>query len=184
MISNEAEADIDPRKIAAIVYDDRVAIDSLITAFASELSATGTRVAGLVQVPPLDGRCGPRTPMRLLDVATGETLEMCSTNTGGEAPSCRLDPERFARASDHLLTLCEGYADLLLISRFGKMEAQGKGFRGAIARAVERRLPVLTAVRRGLLPGWFEFTGDIGTVLDARFWVLQQWWREIGPLRS
>jgi nucleoside-triphosphatase THEP1 len=121
--------------------------------------------------------------MRLRDVATGQSFMMCLDGEG-PAADCHLDHERFEQASNRLLALCETDADLLFVSRFGKMEARGRGFRAAIAKAVERRLPVLTAVRRGLVPNWFEFTGGTGTLLDARLWVLRQWWREIAPLRS
>jgi hypothetical protein len=183
MTACEPETEVDPRKLATVVYDDRVSIDSLLTAFASELRAAGTRIAGLVQLPSATGGCGPGSPMRLWDVATGQTFLMCS---GGEGPgpSCHLDLERFEQASNRLLALCDTDASLLFVSRFGKMEARGRGFRAAIAKAVERRLPVLTAVQRGRVPNWFEFTGGMGSLLDARLWVLRQWWQEIAPVRG
>jgi hypothetical protein len=120
--------------------------------------------------------------MRLRDVATGDVLPLCQP-LGASADGCRLDPERFAQAASRMRKVCEADADLVFVSRFGKMEANGKGFREVMALAVERGVPVLTAVRRGLVDNWFGFTGGVGTVLDAHLWVLEQWWREIAPLR-
>ena len=182
MTACEPETEIDPRRLATVVYDDRVSIDSLLTTFASELSAAGTRIAGLIQLPSATGGCGPGSPMRLWDVATGQTFVMCSDGEGQTA-SCHLDLERFEQASNRLLALCDTDADLLFVSRFGKMEARGRGFRAAIAKAVQRRLPVLTAVQRGRVPNWFDFTAGMGTLLDARLWILRHWWREIAPVR-
>ena len=42
---------IDPRNIAAIVYDDGVAVDSLLSVFAADLVAAGTRIGGVIHVP-------------------------------------------------------------------------------------------------------------------------------------
>ncbi len=174
------EMEIDPRKLAAVVYDDRVSIDSLVAEFASDLSSTGIRIAGFIQVARDEAGCGPGAPMCLLDVATGQILPMCR-DLGQQGQTCRLDLERFDAAASGLVTACEGDADLIFVSRFGKMEAHGRGFREGMARAVERGRPMLTAVRRGLVHSWFAFTGEVGTVLDARLWVLKQWWREIAP---
>jgi nucleoside-triphosphatase THEP1 len=174
------DIEIDPRKLAAVVYDDHVAIDALLTAFAADLRAEGARIAGFIQLSRMESGGGPGAPMRLQDVATGEVLPICQ-EIGANAGDCRLDPERFQEAARRLRGACEAEADLIFVSRFGKMEAEGRGFRDPIARAVENGRPVLTALRRGLIQSWFTFTGGVGTLLDTQLWVLKQWWREIAP---
>jgi hypothetical protein len=172
--------ELDPRKLAAVVYDDRVAIDALLGAFARDLEAAGTRISGLLQLPKEDSGCGPEMPLRLRDLATDEVLPMCQA-LGPYSQSCRLDPARFQEAATRLQRACMSDAQLVFVSRFGKLEARGQGFRREIAVAVEHARPVLTAVKRSLVHNWFEFTGGVGTVLDAHLWVLNDWWRELGP---
>jgi molybdate transport system ATP-binding protein len=172
----------DPRRLAAVVYDDRVSIDSLLAAFAAELLTAGTHVAGVIQVRDESG-CGPNAPARVRDVATGELLSLCKT-VGGPSPNCRLDDALFDRAASHIRAGCEAGADLVVVSRFGRLEADGRGFREEMGLAMRASRPLLTAVRRGLVHRWFDFTGGIGTVLDARLWVLRDWWSEIAPRRG
>ncbi len=63
-------AAIDPKRLAAIVYDDGVAVDALMTSFARELVEAGVNARGIVQLPPDPPGCGPGAPMRLRDAAT------------------------------------------------------------------------------------------------------------------
>jgi molybdate transport system ATP-binding protein len=170
----------DPRLFAAVVYDDRVSIDTLLGTFAADLEAAGTKVGGVIQISEEPG-CGPGSPLRLRDVATGEILPICETV---EQRFCRLNSERFDRAASHIRAACATDAELIVVSRFGKMEARGEGFRDEITTAIRSGRRLLTAVRRGLVHNWFEVAGDVGTVLDARLWVLRNWWSEIAPRRN
>lgn len=74
---------------------------------------------------------------------------------------------------------CNSDVDLIFVSRFGKLEARGLGLREEFALAVETGRPVLTALHRGLVHNWFEFTGGVGTLLEARLFVLRDWWRAV-----
>lgn len=165
----------DPRLVAAVVYDDCVSIDLLLAAFAAELATAGTKIAGVIQLTEERG-CGPGAPMRLMDVATGEILPICRTLG---AQSCRVDGERFTGAAARIRAACDGEAELVFVSRFGAVEAHGYGFRGEMELVIRRERPLLTAVRRGFVHNWFELTGGVGTLLDARLWVLRNWWSEL-----
>ncbi|HXX70391.1 MAG TPA: DUF2478 domain-containing protein [Polyangiaceae bacterium] len=169
---------LDPRRIAAVVYDDGVAVDDLLLAFVRELLDAGVPLGGVLHVPRGPAGCGPTAPMQLRDVATGEVFPIChDRGHGGE--DCCLDPAKLRHAADRIRAATESVVDLIVVSRFGKEEARGKGFRDELARAVLSGRPVLTAVRRGLVDNWFSFTDGIGTVLDARLWVLRDWWSEL-----
>lgn len=170
-------ASADPRRFAAVVYDDRVSIDALLGAFAADLMRSGLHLAGVIQVPHEDG-CGPRALSRVRDVATGELLPICRT-VGG---SCRPDRARFERAASPIREGFRTGADLIVVSRFGRLEADGRGFGGEVRQSIATGQPLITAVRRGHVHRWFDFTGGVGTVLDAHLWVLHHWWREITPL--
>jgi molybdate transport system ATP-binding protein len=169
---------LDPRKIAAVVYDDGVAVDELLLVFVGDLANEGVRVGGVVQLPRGGPGCGPAALLRLRDISSGEVFPICQDRRG-EGGDCCLDPLKLREAGGRILAATRSRTDLVLISRFGKEEARGQGFREEWAGAVLRGRPVLTAVRRAMVENWFTSTGGIGTLLDARLWVLKDWWRDI-----
>ncbi len=169
----------DPVRLAAIVYDDAVAVDALMGAFAREMVDKGVRAGGLLQLPP-DGACGPGAPMRLQDVTTGEILPICQ-DLGPGAGSCKLDLGALASAAQRLRRAAELPSDLFFVSKFGKQEAEGRGFRDELAYAVLNNRTVLTAVKRGLVHRFLDFTGGAGTLLDHRLFVLRDWWADLPP---
>jgi molybdate transport system ATP-binding protein len=171
---------IDPRRIAAVVYDDGVAVDSLLSVFAADLVAHGARLGGIIQLPRSEPGCGPNALRQLRDLETGELVPLCRAVVRQAGKSCALDPESIQRAAQRIRTATLGGADILFLSRFGRLEAAGRGFSEALCLAVQRGGPVLTAVRRGLTDNWLSATGGIGTLLDARLWVLRDWWNELG----
>jgi hypothetical protein len=165
---------VDPRKIVAVVYDDGVAVDLLLGVFAENLAARGVRVGGTLQVPPPATGCGPLAPRCVRDVATGEIHPVCRVDGAGE---CHFDTAKLREAAARIRSASEGGADILFFSRFGKEEGRGGGLCKELAQAVDQERPALTAVRRGLVHNWLAFTGGIGTLLHARLWVLEDWWR-------
>jgi len=170
--------ELDPRKLAAIVYDDGVAIDALLRALAADLARRGVRIGGVIQRSRLEAGCGPKAPMALEDVATGETFPICQV-LGPSAQGCSFDPSRLFEGRTRVRRAVEAGAELVFVSRFGKEEARGRGFCPELAEAILSGCPVLTAVARGRADNWFAFTGGIGTLLESRLWVLERWWAEI-----
>jgi molybdate transport system ATP-binding protein len=175
---------IDPRRMAAVVYDDGVAIDLLLAVFAADLVAAGAQLGGVLHVPRLGPGCGPQALMQLRDLETGDIITLCQAE-GMSGNGCTLDPAGIGHAARRIRAASEGDVDLVLLSRFGRQEAAGQGYSDALSLAVQKRRPVLTAVRRGLADNWLAACGGIGTVLEARLWVMKGWWRELGvPLRG
>ncbi len=164
-----------PANLAAIVYDDGAVADALLHGFARELLAAGEAVQGLVQLPhcpPGQQDCGP---MALQDLGSGAVLSICQ-DLGAGASGCRLDGAALADAAQRLRDAAERPSRLLVVSKFGKQEAGGGGFRDGIAHAVAEGRCVLTAVKRSLLPDWQEFTGGDATLLPPDAAALRQWW--------
>jgi molybdate transport system ATP-binding protein len=170
------EAHPDPRRIAAVVYDDGVAVDELLLAFARDLVESGVRVGGIIQMPR--ETCGPRAPMCIRDVATGEVLPICRT-VGTAETDCAFDPSKLRSAAERIRTAAETGADLVFVSRFGKEEARGGGFRKEMLLAASEGRTVLAAARRGHVGNWLDMNDGIGTLLDARLWVMHCWWNEL-----
>jgi hypothetical protein len=65
--------------------------------------------------------------------------------------------------------------DLLILNRFGKGEAEGRGFRDVMSQALLAGIPVLTAVRETYAAEWQEFSGDMGYDLEPEFAAVMGW---------
>jgi len=169
---------LDPNRIAAVVYEDGPSVDRLMTDFARELLRSGVDARGIVQLPPDEEGCGPGALMMLMAVASGEALPLCQ-NLGPGAGSCCLDTSALTSAGMRLRADAATRSDILFVSKFGKQEAAGRGFRDEIAFAVGEGRVVLTAVKRNLVGRWLEFTGGQGALLDAQPWVVRDWWSDL-----
>ena len=58
--------------------------------------------------------------------------------------------------------------DLLIINKFGKEEAHGRGLRAAIAEALIAEIPLVIGVSTQNLRDFLTFVGDSATRLEAR----------------
>ena len=64
---------------------------------------------------------------------------------------------------------------LLIVNKFGKIEADGGGMRGAIAQAVELGIPVLVGVPARNLDRWRAFAGPLAVELPAEPAAITGW---------
>lgn len=156
-ISCEAQDSLHPLPLGVLVYDDSLGADNLLAQSALALAASGYRLGGVVQANA--ARPGRRKcDMYLRDLLSGEEV-LISDDRGNEAKGCRLNPTAFVRAIVWgERALAEG-VDLLILNKFGKQEAQGKGFRPLIAEALISGIPVVLGVSRLNLGACLEFAG-------------------------
>ncbi|RMD94220.1 MAG: DUF2478 domain-containing protein [Alphaproteobacteria bacterium] len=156
---------------------DHGAGDALIARAAEVLMARGLRIAGAVQLnrePEGGGRC--EMDLRVL---TGEEVVRISQDLGQCAEGCRLDPEGLERAVGLVEAALrrEGAArpEILIVNKFGKQEAEGRGFRPAIGQAVAEGIPVLTAVAEGQREAFLGFAGEFAQPVAARLEAIVDW---------
>jgi hypothetical protein len=110
--------------LAAIVYTARDGPDRLLLDFVNDLRRAGRRPLGLVQL----GRnpfCDSRT-IRLLRLPSGEVVSLHHDPASG-ARQCGLESERLVGTAGALAAAIGAGADLVVINRFGKLEAEGQG---------------------------------------------------------
>jgi hypothetical protein len=69
---------------------------------------------------------------------------------------------------------------LLVVNKFGKIEADGGGLRAAIALAVDSAIPVLVGVPARNLARWRAFAGELAVELPAETAALESWLRSQG----
>jgi hypothetical protein len=159
--------------ILAVVYTDGLAADKFLAGWGYALRAAGLSVAGLVQLNTFErdpGKCD----MAVEELFSGTVLQL-SEDRGKEASGCRLDRSILTQAAGLLLTALEDRPDILVLNKFGKVEAEGEGLRDALAKAVELGVPILVGVPFRNLDQWRLFAGDMAEECPVDSPLIQSW---------
>lgn len=169
--------------LAAAISEDGARTDALFAEFAARRRAEGFELIGALQERAPGSR--PDGPCALaLRLLPGAQLIRISQDLGPLATGCRLDNAALAEAAGAIgAALQAAFAAgrppaLLLLNRFGKAEAEGQGFRDAIAEALGAGVPVLTATGPRQQAGFAEFAGEFGRLLPCEAPALEAWWAE------
>lgn len=154
-----ALASAQPAPILALVYDDGPTAEAVIRRVVRLVEATGLSVAGLIQrdIPRPDRR---RCDMILEDLGSGTRIPI-SEDRGPEARGCHLDLDALGRASLMVEDAIRAGADLAILNKFGKEEAEGRGFRAVIALALEHAVPLMIGVPRRNLEAFRTFADGL-----------------------
>lgn len=137
-------------------------MNALLGQVAVTLQAEGVVLAGVVQVNDGTGRdCA----MDLHLLGGGEVVRI-SQNLGPGSQGCRLDADALERAVGLVEARLEAGVDLLIINKFGKQEADGRGFRPLIGQALTRGIPVVIAVTEGHRAAFAQFAQGFGQALE------------------
>ena len=130
-------------RIAYVSLQGRGRTDQLIAEVADRLTAEGLRLAGTVQSNherPNRKKCD----MDLRVLPDGPVVRI-SEDRGELARGCILDSGALEQTVHEVERRLDG-ADILIVNKFGKREAEGKGLAPVIAEALHRGLPVLVGV--------------------------------------
>jgi nucleoside-triphosphatase THEP1 len=159
--------------ILAIVYSDGLAADRLISELGYRLRDAGVKVAGIVQhneFNPSREKCD----MDVEELASGELLRV-SEDRGKDARGCRLNHSALTQAAALLSQALQNDPEIIVVNKFGKLEAEGKGVRGALAEAVELGIPVLVGVPYRNIEQWRLFAGGLAEECELGSPRLQEW---------
>lgn len=158
-------------KIACTIADGRGETNRLLAEVARELAGKDIRLCGTVQVDtdrPADHRCD----MDVIVLPDGPVLRI-SQSLGPGSRGCRLDPATLEEAVGLSAVRLAAGADLLIVNKFGKHEAEGHGFRELIAEALSRDVPVLVGLNKLNRDAFYEFcpeadelAPDTGPIVD------------------
>lgn len=163
-------------RIATLTADRRGAVDAVLSEVARRLTAEGFGLAGVVRAPAtrdLHDHCDMDLAVLPLGVAV-----RISQDLGKAATSCRLDAAALEEAAAAVETsLARGPVDLLIVNKFGQREAEGRGFRPAIALALERGIPVLVGVPEGHRAAFARFAEDLAVALPVAAEPVLDWCR-------
>jgi molybdate transport system ATP-binding protein len=166
-----------PLNLAAIVYRPADDVDDLLARFAGDLIGRGHRLGGIVQRNVKDER-GQRERMEVIDLMTGREVRICQY-LGRDAAACKLNPAGLAEAATLVTRAVAAGVELVVVNKFSKQEAAGRGLRAEMADAVTAGLPLLTAVSDSCYGAWMGFTGGFGTTLLCDRRVVEDWWEEM-----
>lgn len=167
--ASPADADL---RAAAVLDEGDGRAAALLAEAAARQHAAGRRVRGLLMTRP-GGAASCNTAMVLVDIEHGDEY-LVSQALGSLSTSCRADPAGFARASVALRRALDEGPELMVVNRFGMLEAEGGGFRDELLEILSRDLPLLTVVHRRHLSAWAQFTGG-AAVLPPDPQALQRW---------
>lgn len=141
----------------------------LLSAMAASLTARGVALAGVLEhandAP--DGPCDVR-----LEVMGSSGAIDLSANRGRGARGCRLDVDALMRAVQMTQAALEAGAGILIVNKFGKMEAEGGGFRSVIGDAVARGVPVVIGVPARNLDAFRAFADGMAVEVQVGDLVL------------
>jgi molybdate transport system ATP-binding protein len=174
--------DINPNHLAAVLYRPEDDVDALLADFASTMLLAGERIGGVVQ-RNLKDDAGRPNGMLVTDLLTGRDISICQP-LGRGATACKLDPDGLAEASLAISRAIAEEVALIIVNKFSKQEAAGRGLRSELAEAILAGGPVLTAVPEKCHDAWKDFTGDLGTTLLCAPHVVEQWWHEVAVRRA
>ena len=131
--------------LAAVHVDAPRGTDILLERAAEALRARGVRLAGVVQTNTARANRA-RCDMNLAVLPTGRIVRI-SQDRGEGARGCHLDHGALEEAVVQVeQTIRSRRPDLVIINKFGKQEAQGRGFVPVISAALEAGIPVLVGV--------------------------------------
>jgi len=167
-------AELDPPRLAAVLYGPGDDADVLLDDFAQGLLQRGVRVGGIVQRNTRND-VGRKSGMDVIDLGNGDTISICQ-DLGSGSTACKLDAAGLAEAGMAVHRAIAAHADLIVINKFSKQEASRSGLRGELADAITSGIPVLTAVPQKCIEDWRSFAGEFGTLLPPSRSAMDEWW--------
>ncbi|MFY0595307.1 MAG: DUF2478 domain-containing protein [Cognatishimia sp.] len=160
-------------KIAYTMTEGKGDLDQVLYRFAKAEMARGTHVVGVVQVNTDRDDC-PLCDMDVEVLPDGPTIRI-SQDLGREAKGCRLDPDALETSVTEVGNRLNSDVALLVLNKFGKHEANGRGFRDTIGQAMALDVPVLCGVNALNREAFEEFSGGTAKFVAPTPEALADW---------
>ena len=165
-------AEVEPCRIIALQGASSSIIQALLADIAGRLKSRGLRVIGLVE--NASGGPNPCKSMELRSLDDGRVFSI-SQNLGPGSQACNLHSEGLALACAAVEQSIASGADVAVLSKFGKQEAQGGGLIDAFGAAIAAGVPIVTSVSPALMDEWRRFAGDYAECVSADQAKLGSW---------
>jgi hypothetical protein len=167
-----------PLALGAIMADRSATSQPLLAQVVAQWGGR-LRIAGVIEEPPANGQdCSPGT---LVSIGDGTRFPL-GQDLGCEAEGCTLDSGALVSAAAWVEQRLSQPCDLLILSKFGKMEAEaGSGLLSCLLAALDRGVPVLLTISPRFVDAWAEFAGPYAQTLPPDMAAVEQWLAAITP---
>lgn len=160
-------------KIAYTQTQGQGALDRLLADFSEQLQIRGLQTRGVVQTNT-DCDTSHRCDMDVVVLPDGPKIRI-SQFLGKDSQGCRLNPEALETAVAEVDRSMDAPFDVFILNKFGKQEADGRGFRDLLGRALEQGAAVIAGTN-GLNRQVFEdFSGGMATYVAPDLKSLMAW---------
>ncbi|MCK0126464.1 DUF2478 domain-containing protein [Gelidibacter sp. F2691] len=155
-------------RIASVTAQGRGETDRLLAELAATLHRAGARAAGIVKHLDYESEFENGCDMKVRVLPDGPEIAITQP-LGPGSGACRLDPAGIADAVASVTGRGVQDADVFILNKFGPEEVEGRGFRAAIAEAIENDIPVLVGLGAGenSRKGFADFVGETAEALPA-----------------
>lgn len=158
--------------VAAVVHVGGGEADGPLLEFIRRMQLAGRVLRGLV---PGMTRDANNDAIRAVRDLYDNTVFPIGQSLGKDSKSCSLDPGALVQAGFVLRQAADSGADLVIVNRFGILEADGDGFCAEMLEIISRGYPLLTVVSPPYLDAWREFTGGLAAELPPDPEMMLQW---------
>ncbi|MCY1127181.1 DUF2478 domain-containing protein [Frigidibacter sp. RF13] len=158
--------------LAYVTLPGRGETDAFLRAAADHLAGRGLKVAGTVQTNS-ERACTHHCDMDVRVLPDGPVIRI-NQDLGPGSTGCRLDPGALEAAVAEVAPRLAG-ADILILNKFGKHEAEGRGFRTLIGEAIAEGIPVVIGVNALNLPAFLAFAEGCADPLSGDLAALDRW---------
>jgi hypothetical protein len=166
--------------LVAIVYANEAYPQSAFERIVEDCRGRGLRLAGVLQHPVCSDTAG-HCDVVLEELTTGARTDLFE-DRGPGASACRLDVAALADVNAQVALSLETNPELLILNKFGKVEAEGRGLLDLIAIAIDRSIPIVIGVPIRNLDVWRKFAGGMSVEFSSEPSEAQDWLRRTFPI--
>lgn len=159
-------------RLGYINLTDGEEMDLCLSQVVKLFEETGIKPSGAIHAP-YKGANRSKCDMDLRILPDGPVLRI-SQDLGELATGCRLDSAALEAATAEAAARSDGAA-VLVVNKFGKHEAEGRGFVPMIVEAMENDTPVVIGVNGLNLEAFLSFADGCAELLPANPQYIQGW---------
>jgi hypothetical protein len=139
-------------------------------------------IAGVI-AESLERRDRKCTAGYLRNIVSGTRYPIFQDDSSG-ADSCDIYAEGATEASDAIKKDIAAGCDLVVLSKFGKLEAAGQGLADAFLSAIAAEKPILTSVPPVFEAAWMAFASPLYIKLSIDRKQVEKWWQSLGARKT
>jgi hypothetical protein len=166
--------------LVAIVYANEVYPQATFERIVEDCRRRGLKIAGVLQHPVCSDAAG-HCDVALEELTTGLRTDLFE-DRGPGASGCRLDEAALAEVNGQVARSLDLAPEILILNKFGKVEAEGRGLLDLVAMAVDRDIPVVIGVPIRNLDSWREFAGGMSVEFSSDPPEIADWLNRTFPV--